>query len=829
MSEIIQLGHKSSQPEITNTTDTTLNITGMHCAGCVSSVEKKLNQVAGVEKAAVNLATEKATVSFDAQKANREDLVKAVQSAGFAVKQDLVRAVIKIAGMTCQGCANNAQKFLSKTNGVVEANVTIANEQANVLYDSQVANEADLRQAIQNAGYQAIEQKSESSDSIWQEQADRLTEYRNLMLWAWGITGPMMMLMFIGMFTSLKIPFMHTIMLVGAIPVVFWIGRETHLSAIRIVRHGGTNMDVLISLGALAAFATGIAALFLPIANYAGIAAMIICFHVTGRYLEFKARGRTSDAIQKLMQLEAKSATILRGDKEIEVSIESIQTGDIVLVKPGEKIPADGQIVSGHSSVDESLATGESVAVEKSIGDEVIGATINIDGVLHVKVTRVGADSFLSQIIKLVEECQGSKVPIQAFADKVISIFVPAVIGFAVFTFIGWIIFADTFAAMAVWAGQWIPWINPQIGPVSLAIFAAVAVLVIACPCALGLATPTALMVASGMGAERGILIRNGEAIQAMQDVDTVVFDKTGTLTKGKPGVKEIVTSEKIVETELLQLAATAEANSEHPLAQAIVKEAAGKGIKPLQADHFKTHPGRGVFIKIGTDEIWVGNSRLLAENEVSTDGFSKQVGDFSKNGYSLVFVAKNKAVLGVIALADTVKDNAKAAILELKKVGLQPVILTGDNHNTAQTVADELGIDEVIAEVLPQDKAAKIKELQAAGKIVAMVGDGINDAPALTQAQVGIAIGTGTDIAIEASDVTLVGGDVSGVVRTFNLSRATFTKIKQNLFWAFIYNILMLPVAMLGLLHPALAEAAMALSSVNVVTNSLRLRKAKI
>ncbi|MCA9732946.1 heavy metal translocating P-type ATPase [candidate division KSB1 bacterium] len=831
MNQLIQLRRKndeSAKPE-GNITYTTLNISGMHCAGCANTVERKLNQVAGVASATVNLATEKATINFDPEKANRDELIKAVRAAGYDVKQNLVRTVIKISGMSCQGCANNAGKFLSKTPGVVEANVAIANEQATVLYDAEVASMRDLHQAIENAGYKAIEQTSEAQETIWQEQEARLAEYKKLMIWAWGITGPLMLLMFAAMFGGLMIPFMSGIMVLAAAPVVFWIGKDTHLSSLRILRHGGTNMDVLISLGAVAAFATGIAALFLPVANYAAIAAMIICFHITGRFLEFKARGRTSTAIQKLMQLEAKSATLLHGNEEVVVPIESIQVGDILIVKPGEKIPADGEIIKGNSSVDESLATGESAAVEKNIGDEVIGATMNIDGVLRVKVTRVGADSFLAQIIKLVEQCQGSKVPIQAFADRVTSIFVPAVIAFALLTLVGWLVFADTFAGIATWAGQWIPWVNPQLTSISLAIFAAIAVLVIACPCALGLATPTALMVASGMGAERGILIRNGEAIQAMQHIDTVVFDKTGTLTKGQPVVENVATMAGVEENAVLQLAVTAEINSEHPLAKAIVHAANERALKPDDTTNFKNFPGLGIVAKVGDDNICVGNKRLMAENEIAIESFSQKLEESASKGQTAVFVAKNKQVLGLVLLADAVKDNAKAAIHELKMSGLRPVILTGDNKKTADAVAAQLGIDEVIAEVLPQDKADKIKQLQAEGHQVAMVGDGINDAPALTQAQVGIAIGTGTDIAIEASDVTLVSGDVAGVLRTFNLSRAAFKKIKQNLFWAFIYNVLMLPIAMFGLLHPALAEAAMAMSSINVVSNSLRLRKAKI
>ncbi|MFQ5605490.1 MAG: heavy metal translocating P-type ATPase [bacterium] len=806
-----------------------LPITGMHCAGCANTVERKLQKTVGVSEATVNLTTEKAHVRFDPQTVKKAELIKAVQEAGYDVKQDELKTVLQIQGMHCTGCANTVEKFLKKVKGVRTAVVTFASEKAVVKFDPDLTSTEDLVNAVRAAGYDAVDEQTEEKSSFIDDQHARVARYRKMMIYAWSITGPIMGLMLLHMIFKWHIPYLDEIFLIAALPVVFGIGAETHKSSLNVLRHGGTNMDVLISLGALAAFFTGVAAFFVPVASYAAIAAMIICFHITGRYLEFRAKGRTSQAIQKLLTLEAKTARILVNGSETEIAVENLKLGDIMIIKPGDKIPTDGVVVKGHSSVDESLATGESLPVEKKVDDEVIGATINKQGVLQVKATRVGKDTFLSQVIRLVEECQGTKVPIQEFADRVTTIFVPVVLIFAILTFAGWLFFNETFTAIAYQASQFVPWIQPDLGAVSLAIFAAVAVLVIACPCALGLATPTVLMVASGMGAQNGILIRNGAAIQVMQEIDTVVLDKTGTITRGQPEVTDIFTTNAISEPELLQSAASAEKLSEHPLAQAVVKKAQTANLEWLEVVGFEAVPGKGIKCTISNSEWLLGNLRWMEKNKIQTASLQKEIDRFESQGKTVILAVQEGVLLGGMAIADTLKNDSAAAIAKLKAMGLKTVMITGDNARTAHAVAQEVGIDEVIAEVLPEDKSEQIKRLHQQGRKVLMVGDGINDAPALTQADVGMAIGTGTDIAIESSDITLVRGDLSSIVKALRLSYATFRKIKQNLFWAFFYNVVMIPVAMLGLLHPALAEAAMAASSINVVSNSLRLKKTKL
>lgn len=807
----------------------TLPVTGMHCAGCANAIERKLGNTPGVTEAVVNLTMEKAHVKYNPSLVRIQDLVQAVQSAGYDVKQDERKIILKITGMHCTGCANNVEKSIAKVDGVTDVSVTFATEQAVVTHDANLVQMDHLAKAVRAAGYDVLEETQESKTSFVDDQMARVARYRKLMTWAWGITGPMMLVMLGHMLFNWHIPGLELLFLLAAAPVVFWVGVETHKSSLNVLRHGGTNMDVLITLGSVAAFFTGIAALFLPVASYAAVAAMIICFHITGRYLEFKAKGRTSQAIRKLLTLEAKSARILVDGEEKEIAAEDLMPGDIMLVKPGEKIPTDGVVVKGRSYVDESIATGESLPVERQEEDEVLGATINKEGVLHVRATRVGKDTFLAQVVRLVEECQGTKVPIQEFADRVTTIFVPTIIVLAIATLLGWLLFDDAFQAVAQWGAQFLPWLNPDLSPVSLAIFAAVAVLVIACPCALGLATPTVLMVASGIGAQNGILIRNGAAIQALQEIDTIVLDKTGTITKGTPEVTDIIPIDSFSKDDVLRLAAAAEQNSEHPLAQAVVEQSRQEGIKLSSATQFQAMPGKGIHCRIADADVKVGNPRWLAETGVAENGVHDRILGFEEQGKTVILLAVNDKLAGVIAVADAIKEDSAKAIAELSRRGLRTVMLTGDNARTARFVADLVGIDETISEVLPEDKVNQIKRLQEEGRRVLMVGDGINDAPALTQADVGMAIGTGTDIAIESSDVTLVRGDLSSVVKALRLSRATFKKIKQNLFWAFFYNVVMIPVAMLGLLHPALAEAAMAASSVNVVSNSLRLRKTRL
>jgi Cu+-exporting ATPase len=619
-------------------------------------------------------------------------------------------------------------------------------------------------------------------------------------------------------------------MIVLAAPVLFYPGWNTYKSATNAITHLTANMDVLILLGTLASFLTGPTSFFTPIANYAGVAAMIMSFHLTGRYIEAKAKGRASQAIRRLLELEAKTARIIQDGKEVEVPIDEVEVGNVMVVRPGEKIPTDGIVIEGESGIDESMATGESIPVQKKIGDEVIGATINQRGLLNIRATKIGKDTFLSQVIKMVEEAQGSKVPIQEFADRVTSYFVPTVLLLASLTVVLWLAFPGVIGSVGVWASQFLPWVDPTLSVFSLTVFATVATLVIACPCALGLATPTVLMVGSGMGAENGVLIRHGEAIQSLKDVKVIVFDKTGTITKGQPDVTDIIPVKGFKEEEVLRLAASIEKGSEHPLAEAIIKKAEDEGLELVKLEKFEAITGRGIKGEIeGQDTVLVGNRKLMDEERIDYSSLESKLKRLEEEAKTAMLVSKNNKCIGVIAEADTLKDDSVEAIDELERLGFKTMMLTGDNRRTGEAIARKVGISNVLAEVLPDKKMTEIQRLQNEVGSVAMVGDGINDAPALTQANVGIAIGTGTDIAIEAGDIVLVRGNLLDVVKAVKLSRETFRKIKQNLFWAFFYNVVMIPFAMLGLAHPVIAEIAMATSSVTVVTNANLLRRTNI
>ncbi|MGB9595705.1 MAG: heavy metal translocating P-type ATPase [Candidatus Poribacteria bacterium] len=754
---------------------------------------------------------------------------------------DYKKVVINVSGMHCASCSANVEKAIKGLKGVSSAVVNIATEKAYVDLDLSLVTEQDIVSAIENAGYGVSGINYSDSGIVGEETTDReeqkIKKAKRYMVLAWVFAIPIMLLMALMMIIGGVV---HNMMLVYDIamialasPVLFWLGLPTIRSALKSVLHKSANMDVLIVLGTSSSFATGLAMVFgAPIANYAGISAMIMAFHLTGRYIETKAKGRASQAIKRLIELGAKTAHILVDGEEKEISVEEIKVGDIMIVRPGEKIPTDGEVIDGGSSVDESMATGESMPVQKSIGDKVIGATVNQSGLLKVKALKVGRDTFLSQVIKMVEESQGSKVPIQKFADKVTAYFVPSVLVIAVLTFAIWIIFPDQMKAIISWASEFIPWVNPSLSTLTSAIFATVAVLVIACPCALGLATPTALMVGSGMGAERGILIRDGSAIQTLKDIKTIVFDKTGTITKGKPEVTDIIPAEGTSSDYILSLSASVESGSEHPLGQAIVRKAVERGLSLLPLRDFQAMPGEGVMGLLEGKIITVGNPKLLEEiyNKTSLPQWAEE--EFYRlesEAKTVMIIAENGNVKGIIAVADTLKDDSIQAIGELEKMGIRTIMLTGDNRRTADTIAKKVGISDVMAEVLPDGKINAIKEIQAKFGLVAMVGDGINDAPALTQADVGIAIGTGTDIAIEASDITIVSGNLLAVVRAIRLSKETFKKIRQNLYWAYGYNILAIPLAILGLLHPIIAEIAMASSSVSVVTNANFLKRAKI
>ncbi|MBI2042832.1 copper-translocating P-type ATPase [Candidatus Pacearchaeota archaeon] len=594
-------------------------------------------------------------------------------------------------------------------------------------------------------------------------------------------------------------------LLVLAFPVVFIFGFQTIKSGMRGLFTFYFNMDSLIALGTVVAYLTGIFSYFGFVSDYSGVSAMIMAFFTTGKYVESIARGRASQEIRKLLELGAKNARIIRNKKEIEIPIQEIKIGDIMIIKPGEKIPTDGIIVKGASSVDESMITGESLPVDKKIKDNVIGATINQDGILYVKAMKIGKDTFLSHIIELVENAQGTKVPIQKLADKITSIFVPSILVIAILSIVGWFYFTKD---------------------LSKSLGVGISVLVIACPCALGLATPTALMVGSGMGAKRGILIRKGEAIQTMKEIKIVVFDKTGTITKGKPEVKEFYIPKKVKENYFWEIAASMERLSEHSIAKAVVQHANLKKYKEVK--DFKVLRGRGLEGTMGRKKVLIGNSTLMNENKISLTSFENIIEKFESQGFTTMIVSENKVALGIIGIADAVKEDSKEAISRLNEEGYRTIMITGDNERTARTIAKEVGISDIIANVLPEDKVKKVEHLQKEG-MVAFVGDGINDAPALKQSNVGIAMGTGTDIAIESGDLVLAKGSLIGVVQAINLSKKTFKKIKQNLFWAFAYNTLAIPLAIAGLLHPVVAEIAMALSSITVVTNANLLRRARI
>ncbi|KAA3644091.1 MAG: Cu(2+)-exporting ATPase [Chloroflexi bacterium] len=808
-----------------------LPISGMTCASCASHVEGALLDLPGVSTANVNLATEKATVNFESPDLETWDLVEAVRGAGYDVPAETI--TLPIGGMTCASCVAHVEGALSDVPGVVQASVNLATERARVNYVPGIAAPNDFKLAVANSGYEVLEaqESSEENESEINQEERKMQAARFRMQVAWAFTVPIILWMFLEMFFGIMWPtelIFNLGMILLALPVLFWVGWPTYRGAWAAVTHGHANMDTLIALGTGVSLLTGPASLFFPVANYAGVAAMIMAFHLTGRYVEESAKGRASQAIRKLLELGAKTARVIREGEEVEIAVDEVTVNDIMLVRPGEKIPTDGMILEGLSAIDESMATGESMPVNKRPGDEVIGATVNQEGLLKVQATKVGNDTFLSQVIKLVEECQGSKVPIQEFADKVTGVFVPIVIGIAVLTVLSWVLFSGIMQPL-VNAGTFLPWVDPNLGVLTLAIVSMVAVLVIACPCALGLATPTALMVGSGMGAEHGILIRSGEAIQTLKDIGIVIFDKTGTITKGKPDATDILSKGDFSQNEVLVAAAAVERGSEHPLGQAIVNKARALDLPLHEPQNFQASRGKGVSATIDGKRVVVGSRRLMIEEGLAPETLETDLVKLENEAKTAMLVAIDGQLAGVIAVADTLKEDSADAIAELHTMGIRTAMITGDNQRTAAAIASTVGIDEVLAEVLPDGKVAEVQNLQKDYGLVAFVGDGINDAPALTQANVGIAIGTGTDIAIEASDVTLVRGEITGVIEAINLSKATFSKIKQNLFWAFIYNVAMIPLAVIGWMHPVLAEIAMATSSITVVSNANRLRKIEI
>ncbi|AOY77761.1 heavy metal translocating P-type ATPase [Clostridium formicaceticum] len=805
-------------------------VEGMSCSSCANNLQKKLNSLDGVINANVNIATEKGQVEYDSNKIDVQAILKAVENAGYKgildEEKNTEKVTLKIKGMTCTACANKVEKTLNKVEGITSANVNFAVEKVTIEYDSKKVRLIDIQKKVSGLGYEL--NLEENEDDGVDEDEIKIRKTGKTMKISIGLSSAIMGLMIIHMFVR-PIPGYLPIIAALGFPIVFGTGWHVHVGSWKALKNKSPNMDVLVTLGSLPPYMIGLMGLFFPIQAFIEMATTIMTFHLIGKYLEVRAKGRASQAIKKLLQMGAKTAKIIVDGEEIEIPVKDLQVGDIMVVRPGEKIPTDGVVVDGNGLLDESMATGESMPVKRQKGDEVIGATINKQGLLKVEVTKVGKDTFLSQVVKMMEECQGSKVPIQEFADRITGYFVPAIIIITIGTFISFNLFPEFHLRIIQWGATFLPWVNPDLTPLTLAFITSTAVLVISCPCALGLGTPTALMVGSGMGAEKGILIRNGEAIQTFKEVKAIAFDKTGTITKGKPEVTDLVMVDGVEEKEFLYYAGTIENGSEHPLAHAIVEKAKNEKIKLGEVIDFNAIVGMGVVGNIDGEKILVGNRKLMKENKVSYEAYEEELIRLEEEAKTAMMLAKGNQLLGIVAVADPIKEDSAQAIAALESMGIKTAMITGDNKRTAAAIGRKVGISHVIAEVLPDGKVEEVVRLQEKYGTVAMVGDGINDAPALKQANVGIAIGTGTDIAIEAADVTLVRGELSGIISAIKLSRAIFKKIKENYFWAWFYNAVFIPVAMFGLLHPMIGAAAMAVSSLNVVYNSLRLKKADI
>ena len=740
------------------------------------------------------------------------------------------RTMFRLKGMSCSACAARVEKNLNEKEGVIEAKINFASESARVVFDGGKLSRSDVFKVVEDSGYGVFENEQNGAAPSVDDHEDISDEKvaKLRLIVASILAGIIMVLMMVHML-YIPVPYYLHIIIVLAFPVIFITGWETHRNSYNALKQKTANMDLLISLGSIPPYLMGVAGFFYPFPSFVEMAATIVALHLVGRYLEKRAKGNASSAIRKLLELGAKTARIIVAGVEKEVPVNEIMEGDIMIVRPGEKIPTDGVIVEGGSAVDESMATGESIPVEKGVGDEVIGGTVNRLGVMQVKATKIGEDTFLARVISMVEECQGSKVPIQEFADRITGYFVPVVILLSILTFTAWLLFPDILNGVITWGAAFLPWVNPELEQFVLAVIAAVAVLVISCPCALGLATPTALMVGSGIGAEKGILFGNGEAIQTLKDIKTIVFDKTGTLTSGKPNVTLVKAIEGTSEKELLLYAASVEKASEHPLASAVLAKAEEEKVKIEAVEDFSVLVGKGVEGTVLGKRVLLGSSKVFKERDVRIeDDWQKSIDLAEDMGENCILVALDGIFTGFLTIADTIKEEARSAIEKIHGMGIETAMLTGDNRRTAEAIGSIAGISHILSEVMPEDKVNEIRRLQERFDNVAMVGDGINDAPALKQANVGMAIGSGTDIAIEAADITLVRGDIESVVTAVKLSIGIFKKIRQNYFWSWFYNGIAIPVAALGLLHPMIGVAAMSFSSVNVVWNSIRLRRYK-
>jgi P-type Cu+ transporter len=819
------------EPKSEKTAKTSIPITGMTCATCAVTIEKGLAETPGVEKADVNFASEKASIEYDPNKVSLVKLAKTISALGYGVATK--KSIYPVAGMMCATCVAHVEEAFKSVPGVVSAVVNLGSEKATVEY-VEGTTYADMKKAVQDAGYELGEEIGALED-VSETSQKEVRKVRNRFIFAAILTVPIIVMMLTPAFKG-----MEYLLWALATPVQFWAGWRFYKGAWGALKHRTTDMNTLIAVGSSAAYIYSVIATVFPVvftstgltANvYFDTSAAIITLILLGRFLEARAKGQTSEAIKKLIGLQPKIAIVVRDGVEQQISLDEVLVGDLVLVKPGERVPVDGIVREGYSSLDESMITGESIPVEKKAGDEVIGATINKTGSFRFEATKIGKDTTLARIVRLVEEAQGSKAPVQKLADIIASYFVPIVIGIAVVTFLVWF-----------FAGP-----SPTL---TYAFLNFVAVLVIACPCALGLATPTAIIVGTGKGAEHGILIRSADTLERAHKINAVLLDKTGTLTQGKPAVTDIIPSPGYTKDEILRLAASAEKNSEHALAEAIVKAAVEKELELSPASEFNAMPGLGIEAVVEGKKILLGNLKLIQERKLILDGLEVKANELWFEGKTVMFIGIDGQAAGLIALADTIKTDAVNVVRHLRKMGIEVAMVTGDNQRTAEAIAKQAGIDRIFADVLPEHKADEVKKLQSEGKIVAMVGDGINDAPALAQADVGIAIGTGTDVAMETGDITLIRGDLSGIVTAIALSKRTMRTIRQNLFWAFAYNVILIPVAAgvlyfvfrngnvpsglrfalgeHGFLNPILAAAAMALSSITVVTNSLRLRTFK-
>ncbi|MEB2266561.1 heavy metal translocating P-type ATPase [Priestia megaterium] len=799
--------------------EATLQITGMTCAACSNRIEKGLKKIEGVKEANVNLALERSTIIFDPSKTSPQAFEEKIEKLGYGVVSE--KAEFAITGMTCAACSTRIEKGLNKLEGVTKASVNLALETASVEYSpSQIAPQ-DITKRVEKLGYGA-KLKSEEKEEEQSYREKELSKQKGKFWFSFILSVPLLWAMVSHFTFTSFIPLPHMLMnpwvqLALATPVQFVVGKQFYVGAFKALRNKSANMDVLVALGTSAAYFYSLYFSLKSLGSsahtnqlYYETSAILITLILLGKLFEANAKGRSSEAIKKMMGLQAKTAVVIRDGAEVEIPVEEVQKGEVIFIKPGEKVPVDGEIIEGQSALDESMLTGESVPVDKNIGDKVIGATLNKNGFLKIKATNVGRETALAQIIKVVEEAQGSKAPIQRLADYISGIFVPIVVGIALLTFFVWYI-----------------WIAP--GEFAPALEKLIAVLVIACPCALGLATPTSIMAGSGRAAEFGILFKGGEHLEATHKIDTILLDKTGTVTNGTPELTDVRIAQDYEENELLQLVASAERLSEHPLAQALVAGIKNKGIEIQDPLSFEAIPGYGVKATVQERELLVGTRKLMNQHKVNIDTALEEMTNLEREGKTVMLVALDGKYAGMLAVADTIKVTSKEAVSRLKEMGLEVMMITGDNRQTAQAIAMQAGIEHVIAEVLPEGKAEEVKKLQQQGKKVAMVGDGINDAPALALADIGMAIGTGTDVAMEAADITLMRGDLMSIADAIEMSRKTISNIKQNLFWAMGYNTLGIPIAAVGLLAPWVAGAAMAFSSVSVVLNALRLQRVRL